>query len=157
MNLQPVEFDPSEELSRFGDDEHQLFSLSERVFFYLTETAHAIEAFSTPVFTIEPVLNPKNHAVIGAAVKFIIRSRAFLIDTGPRVRLWASSPDEPESDDRYLVFDGDASDPKAWDGLLKEIGRVEHFHVFIPHADKLRQMWTQFLAERQRRDDERGY
>ena len=97
MNLHPIEFDPGEELTRFGDAEHQLFGLPERVFFYLTTTCHSIEAFAEPTFTIEPVLNnPKDNAIVAAAVKFIIKTRAFLIDTGPRVRMWASMADEPD-------------------------------------------------------------
>ena len=159
MNMDPPrEFDPGEELTHFHDPEHELFGLPERVYFYLVVTAHAVEAFSAPVFTIEAVLDPKNHAVVGCAVKFVIRTRAFLIDTGPRVRLWAASADEPENgNDRYLVHEGDASDPKAWDGLLKEIGRVEKFGVFINHADRLRQMWSEWLVEQKRRRDERGW
>jgi hypothetical protein len=158
MNLDPpAEFDPSEELTHFADPEHELFSLPQRVYFYLVATCKAIGDFAEPVFTIEAVLSPKDNAVIGCAVKFIIRSRAFLIDTGTRVRLWAASADEPDGDDRYLVYDGDASDPKTWEGLLKTIGRVEKFGVFINHADRLRLMWTQWLAEQERRRDERGW
>ena len=54
MNIDPPrEFDPSEELTHFHDPEHQLFGLSERVYFYLVVTTHAIEAFSAPAFTID--------------------------------------------------------------------------------------------------------
>jgi len=158
MNLHPTEFDPSEELSRLGDPTQELFGLPQRVFFYLIETAHAIMAFAEPSFSIEPVLNnPKDNVVVGAAVKFIIRLNAFLIDTGPRVRLWASMADEPDSDDRYLVADGDASNPVAWQVLLYEIGAVEHFNIYIPHADKLRRMWSEWLVEQERRRKERGW
>ena len=60
--------------------------------------------------------------------------------------MWASMADEPDSDDRYLVHDGDACDPKAWEGLLIEIGRVERFEVLIHHADKLRRLWSELLV-----------
>jgi hypothetical protein len=156
MNLDPPrEFDPSEELANFPDCE--LYGLSERVYFYLVQTARSIEAFAEPVFTIEPVLSPKDNAVIGCAVKFIIRSRAFLIDTGPQVRLWAASADEPDGDDRYLVFAGDSGDSAAWQGLLETVGRVEKFGVHVPLADKLRHAWTSWLAEQERRRGERGW
>jgi hypothetical protein len=157
MNLEPIEFDPSEALTHFHDPEHQLYGLPERIYFYLVVTSHSVEAFATPVFTIEAVLSPKDNAVIGCAVKFIIKSRAFLIDTGTRVRLWAASADEPDYDDRYLVYDADSSDPKSWEGLLVEIGRVEKFGVLINHADKLRRMRSEWLVEQKRREDERGW
>ena len=37
------------------------------------------------------------------------------------------------------------------------IGRVEKFGVFINHADTLRRMWSEWLIEQKRRDDERGW
>jgi hypothetical protein len=64
---------------------------------------------------------------------------------------------KPDNDDRYLVHDGDASDPKAWDGLLQAIGRVERFNVHIPHADKLRHMWSEWLVVQERLRRERGW
>lgn len=152
------EFNTSEEITYFADPGHELYSLSERTFFYLAATASAIESFAESAFTVEPVLSPKNNAVVGCAIKFIIRRFAFLIDTGTRVRLWAASADEPdESRDRYLTCDGDASDPKSWESLLVQIGRCEKFYVAVPHADKLRHMWTQWTLMQQRRRDERGW
>lgn len=55
---QPIEFEPSEELSRFHDADQELYGLPERVYFYLLETCRAIEAFATPAFTIEAVYGP---------------------------------------------------------------------------------------------------
>jgi hypothetical protein len=159
MNIEPAsEFDPAEQLACFSDPEHERYSLDTRIYFYLIQTCRAAESFAAPVFAIEAVLDPKNHAVVGCVVRFIIHRHAFLIDTGAKVRLWAASADEPdESRSRYLTYDGDASDPKSWENLLKSIGRVEGFAVFVPHADKLRHTWTEWLAAQQRRRDERGF
>ena len=66
--------------------------------------------------------------------------------------------DEPDGDGgRWLVYDGDAFNAEAWEGLLKEIGRVEGFGVAMNHADTLRRMWTEWLVEKKRGDDERGF
>jgi hypothetical protein len=160
MNPHPIEFSPSEELGRFGDVGHELYGLSERVFFYLVSTCHSVMAFSEPSFTIEPVYGPPGPpgtTPSGCWVEFVVR-QAFWIDASPtRVRLWTSSGDEVDAHSRYLVFEGDCANPTAWEGVIKAIGRVEHFAVCIPLADKLRHLWTQLLAERQRRDDERGW
>jgi hypothetical protein len=80
----------------------------------------------------------------------------FWIDIYERVKLWAAEADEAGGS-RWLVYDGDPTDPGAWESLLREVGCVEHFNVHIPHADKLRHLWTQWLAERKRRRDERGW
>ena len=92
----------------------------------------------------------------GFFVEFVIH-QAFSINVtfGGRVQLWTYSADDTSS--QYLVHDGDVGDAKVWEGLLKEIGRVEKFGVLIPHADKLRQMWSSWLVEQQRRRDDRGW
>jgi hypothetical protein len=41
--------------------------------------------------------------------------------------------------------------------LLQIIGPIEKFHVQIPHADQLRQMWTEWLVEQERLRKERGW
>ena len=77
------------------------------------------------------VLNPKDNAVIGCAVKFIIKLRAFLIDTGPQVKLWAASADEPDTmTDTWSSMEMRPTLQHGRD-LLVVIGRVEHFQVFI--------------------------
>jgi hypothetical protein len=158
MNLDPpAEFGPSEELAHFGDPEHKLYGLPERVYFYLVQTCRAVESFAEPSFTIDSVFGPPGLTPAGAYVEFIVR-QAFWIDVSPaRVKLWTSSADDPDGRSRYLVYDGDASNPKAWESLLKTIGRVEKFGVLINHADRLRQMWSEWRIEQQRRDDERGW
>jgi hypothetical protein len=71
-----MEFDPGHELSHFGDAGHELYGLPLRVYFYLVETCHAIEAFSEPSFSIKP-------ASAGCFVEFIIR-KAFWIERDAR-------------------------------------------------------------------------
>ena len=158
MNLDPpAEFDPGEALALFAEPEQERYGLSDRTFFYLIVTCKAIDAFAEPSFTIDSVFGPPGLTPAGCFVEFIVR-QAFWLDVSPeRVKLWTSSADDAEARSRYLVHDGDASDPKSWDGLLQTIGRVEKFGVIVNHADRLRQMWTQCLAERKRRDDERGW
>jgi hypothetical protein len=152
MNLDPpVEFDPSEELSRLGDPAQQHYGLSERLFFYLVRTCRTIESFGELAFFAEPVDG-------GCRVEFIVHGHAFWVDTSPtRVRLWAGSIDGVDASNRYLVHDRDASDPKSWEDLLIEIGRVEKFGVHINLADTLRHEWSLWLVEQKRRDDERGW
>ena len=160
MNLDPpAEFDPGEALALFAEPGSERYGLSDWTFFYLVVTCKAVEAFSEPAFTIDAVFGPPGFTPAGAFVAFVIREHVFFIDTHTlRVKLWTASADDADGlRNKYLVFDGDSSDPKAWEGLLKEIGRVEKFGVFVNHADRLRLMWTQWLAERQRRDDERGW
>ena len=156
---QPAEFDPSEELTRLGDPSQEHFGLSERVYFYLVETAHAIEAFATPAFTIEAVLDLKTKAPAGCVVAFVVHQHEFWIDTHERVKLWAAEADDAgaSSGKRWLVFEGEAANSTAWEGLLKAIGRVEHFYVVGAHADKLRLMWTQWLAAQEHLRKERGW
>lgn len=157
----PREFDPDEELGRLNDPEQEHYGLSDRTFFYTIITCRAIESFAEPSFVIDAVLDPKTEAPAGCAVDFIVRSHAFRLDVGPqRVRLFASVADEPDNDNdnvRRCVFDGDAANPASWENLLIEIGHVEEFGVIGAHADRLRLMWTQWLAERNRRADERGF
>ena len=158
MNLDPpIEFDPSEELAHFHDPEQELYGLPERVYFYLIETCHAIEAFATPSFTIDSVFGPPGLTPAGCFVEFIVREHVFWVDTHARVKLWTASDDADAVRNRYLVHDGDASDPKAWESLLQAIGRVEKFGVLINHADKLRLMWSEWVLEQKRRRDERGW
>ena len=159
MNLDPpTEFDPSEALALFAEPGSERYGLSDRSFFYLVVSCKAIESFSTPVFSIDSVFGPPGLTPAGCFVEFIVRKHVFWIDTHARVKLWTASADDADGvRNRYLVHDGDASDPKAWDGLLQAIGRVEKFGVFINHADRLRVGWTQWLAEQQRRSDERGW
>ena len=158
MNLEPAaEFDPSEELAHFHDPEQKLFGLSERVYFYLIVTCKAVEAFAEPSFTIDSVFGPPGLTPAGCWVEFIVRQAFFIDVSRERVKLWTSSADDPEARSRYLVYDGDASDPKAWESLLKTIGRVEKFGVLINHADRLRLMWSEWLVEQKRRRDERGW
>jgi hypothetical protein len=100
MNPNPAEFNQSEELAHFADPGHELYGLSERVIFYLVETCHAIEAFSEPSFTIEPVYGPPGPpgtTPAGCFVEFVVH-QAFWIDTSStRVRLWTSSGDDAEA------------------------------------------------------------
>ena len=159
MNVDPPrEWDPSEELGCFGNDEHDLYGLSEQTFFWLTMTCRAVESFAEPQFSLDRVHGPA-FTPAGAFVAFIIKTNTFFIDVSTtHVKLFTASADDADAiRTRYLVYDGAADDPAAWESLLVQIGRCEKFHVFVPHADKLRMMWTQFLAERQRRSDERGW
>jgi hypothetical protein len=97
-------------------------------------------------------------ASAGCVVEFVLHQFTFRIDTRDRLKLWASEADEAGSGSRrWLVFEGDAANPTAWEGLLKAIGRVEHFYVVSEHADKLRHMWTTWLAEQERLRKERGF
>jgi hypothetical protein len=95
----------------------------------------------------------------GAWVEFVVKSHVFWIDAGlERVRLWTAGADDPNGlRTRYLVWDRDASDPKSWEGLLVEIGRVEEFGVHVNLADTLRHEWSQYLIEQERRRKERGF
>ena len=156
MNLDPIEFDLAEALTHFHDDGYELYSLPERIFFYLTVTARFIESFSTPAFMIERVLDQKTKAPAGCCVEFVVHAHEFRIDVFQRLKLFAAEADGADAH-RWLVFDADASNPSSWQGLLKAIGNVEHFYVVGAHADRLRLMWSQWLLERQRRDDERGF
>jgi hypothetical protein len=159
MNLDPpAEFDPSEELTHFADPGHELFGLNERIYFYLIVTCKAIDAFAEPSFTIDSVFGPPGLTPAGCFVEFIVRKHVFWVDTHTRVKLWTASADDADgARNRYLVHEGDASDPKAWEGLLKAIGRVEKFGVLINHADRLRLMWSEWLVEQERRRKERGW
>jgi hypothetical protein len=158
MNPQPTEFDLAEELTHFHDPGHELYGLPERIFFYLVQTCRAIEAFSTPSFGVEAVLDPKSQSSAGCVVEFVVHRHEFRIDTYERLKLWASDADEAGSgSSRWLVFEGDAANPTAWEGLLKAIGRVEHLYVVGAQADRLRHMWTQWLAEQERLRKERGW
>jgi hypothetical protein len=155
MNLDPPsEFDPSAALACLGETE--AYGLSTRVWFYLLATCRAVESLSAPVFTIESIHEPKNNAVAGCGVRFVVRRHEFLVDVYERVRLWASEADEPDGN-RWLVYDGTADNPTSWEALLREVGHVERFGVLINHGDALRRMWTEWLAERKRRRDERGW
>jgi hypothetical protein len=155
---QPTEFDPSEELTRLGDPDQERYGLSDRVFFYLIMTCRAVESFAAPAFTIDAVFGPPGLTPAGCWVEFIIK-QAFWIDVSQtRVKLWTASADDADGvRNRYLVHDGDSSDPKAWDGLLVSIGRVEKFGVFINHADRLRLMWSEWVLAQRRLRDERGF
>ena len=159
MNMEPAEFDPSEELTHFADPGHELFGLSERIYFYLIQTCRAVESFATPAFTVEAVLDPKTKAPAECHVEFVLHQHQFRIDTSiQRVKLWAGEADEAGSDARrWLVFDGEASNPTAWEGLLKQIGRFEHFYVVGEHSDKLRRTWSEWILAQQRLRDERGF
>ena len=155
-----AEFDPAEELTHFHDDEHQLYGLSERTFFYLVQTTRAIESFATPVFTVEAVLDPKTKAPAGGHVEFVVHQHAFRIDTWQHVKLWAGEADEADSSSsrRWLVFEGDAANPTAWQGLLQEIGRVEHFYVCRSATPtRFDRRGREWLVEQKRRRDERGF
>jgi hypothetical protein len=157
MNLDPpAEFNPSAELTRLGDTE--AYGLSTRVWFYLLQTCRAVESFSAPSFTIDRVFAAPGFTPAGCWVEFIVRKHVFWVDTHARAKLWTALADDADgARNRYLVYDGDASDPKAWDGLLQEIGRVEKFGILIPHADKLRHLWSEWVLEQKRREDERGW
>ena len=159
MNSNPADFDPSEELTHFHDDGHELYGLSERLFFYLARTCRTIQSFSELAFTIEPIFAPPGLTPSGAWVELVIKSHVFWIDAGiERVRLWTAGADDPDGlRNKYLVWDRVADDPKSWEGLLVEIGHVEKFGVHINLADTLRHEWSLWLLERQRRDDERGF
>ena len=158
MNMDPPrEFDPGEALALFAEPDSERYGLSDRAFFYLLVTCKAIDAFAEPAFTIEAVLNPKDNAVIGCFVEFIVK-QAFWIDVSPeRVKLWTASADDAEVRSRYLVHDGASDNPAAWESFLQAIGRVEKFGVIVNHADRLRQMWSEWLVEQKRRRDERGW
>jgi hypothetical protein len=155
----PRELDPSEELTRLGDPEHELFGLSQRVFFYLIKTCYTIQSFSELAFSIEPIFAPPGLTPSGAWVEFVIKSHVFWIDAGlERVRLWTASADDSDAiRHRYLVWDRAADDPKAWEGLLVEIGHVEEFGVYINLADTLRHEWSLWLIEQERRRKERDF
>ena len=160
MNLEPAaEFDPSEELAHFHDPEQKLFGLSERVYFYLIVTCKAIESFAEPSFTIDAVFGPPKLTPTGCFVEFVVREHVFWIDVShERAKLWAALADDADGiRNRYLVHDGAADNPAAWEGLLQAIGRVEKFGVIVNHADRLRQMWSGWLVEQKRRGDERGW
>jgi hypothetical protein len=159
MNPQPRELDPSEELTRLGDPEHELFGLSQRVFFYLIKTCHTVESFATPAFTIEPIFGPPGLTPSGCWTEFLIKSHVFWIDAGlEKVRLWTAGADDSDAfRRRYLVWNGDADNPQSWQGLLVEVGRVESIGVHINLADTLRHEWSMWRLEQQRRDDERGF
>jgi hypothetical protein len=159
MNPNPVEFDPREEFYRFGDPAQELFGLSQRVFFYLIKTCYTIQSFSEPAFTIEPIFGPTPSGASGGWVEFVIKSHVFWVDAGlERARLWTALADDSDAiHHRYLVWDRAADDPKAWEGLLVEIGRVEEFGVYVNLADTLRHEWSMWRLEQQRRDDERGF
>jgi hypothetical protein len=45
---EPTEFDLGAELAHFHDPGHELYGLSERVFFYLIQTCRFIESFAEP-------------------------------------------------------------------------------------------------------------
>jgi hypothetical protein len=158
MNSQPRELDPAEELTRLGDPAQELYGLSQRLFFYAIKTCYTVESFATPAFTIEPIFAPPGLTPSGAWVEFVIKSHVFWIDAGlERARLWTALADDSDAiHHRYLVWDRAADDPKAWEGLLVEIGRVEEFGVYVNLADTLRHEWSMWRLEQQRRDDERG-
>ena len=159
MNVDPPrQLDPTEALSLFGDPEHELYGLPERVWFYAVMTARAVESFSEPAFTIDRVHGPA-FTPAGAFIAFIIKAHVFFVDvSSTRVKLWTASADDADGvRTRYLVYDGASDNPESWESLLVEIGHCEKFGVYVPLADKLRVAWTQFLAERQRRSDERGF
>jgi hypothetical protein len=159
MNMEPIEFDPSTEISNFGDAGHELYGLRERRYFYLARTCSIIESFGKLAFAIEPIFCPPGLTPSGAWVEFVVKSRVFWIDAGlERVRLWTAGADDSDAiHHRYLVWNGDADNPQSWQGLLVEIGRVEGFAVCINLADTLRHEWSTWRLERQRRDDERGW
>jgi hypothetical protein len=101
---------------------------------------------------MDSVFGPPGLTPAGCFVEFIVREHVFWIDTHARVKLWTASADDADgARNRYLVHDKDASDPKAWEGLLKTIGRVEKFGVLINHADRLRLMWSEWLLAQRRR------
>ena len=59
MNLDPpIDFDPDEALSNFGDPDQKLYGLSERIYFYLIETCRSVQVFAGPAFTIDSVFGP---------------------------------------------------------------------------------------------------
>jgi hypothetical protein len=160
MNIDPpVPFDPSEALSLFAEPEQERYGLSDRIWFYTINTCRAVENFAESSFTIDKVFGPPGLTPSGCWVEFVIKSHVFWVDVSPtRVKLWASLADDPEVlRNRYLVHDGEADNPAVWESLLKTIGRVEQFGVFMNHADTLRRMWSEWLIEKQRRDDERGF
>ena len=99
-----------------------------------------------------PSSGPLTTFLAGCWIEFIIKTHAFWIDISPaRVKLLTASADDADgARTRYPVHDGDASDSKAWDGLLQAIGRIEKFNVLVHHADQLRQMWSEWLVEQQR-------
>ena len=160
MNVDPpIEFDPGEALSLFAEPGSERYGLSDRAFFYAIVTCRAVESFAEPAFSIDRVFGPPGLTPAGCWIEFIVREHVFWIDVSQtRVKLWTASADDADGvRNRYLVHDGDASDPKAWEGLLASIGRVEKFGVFIQHADRLRLMWTEWVVEQKRRRDERGW
>ena len=157
------EFDPATELTLFAEPGRERYGLPERTFFYLVVTCKAIESFSESSFLPGSLFKSGAASAaeltpVGAFVEFVIH-QAFSIHVtfDERMQLWAYPADKADTHDQYLIYDGAAGDPAAWEGLLKEIGRVEKFGVFINHADRLRLMWTQWLAEQKRRGDERGF
>jgi hypothetical protein len=160
MNLDPpIAFDPSEELSNFGDSSQEHYGLSERVYFYLIVTARHIESFAGPAFTIEAVFGPPKLTPAGCVVEFVVHHGFWIDVSAQRLKLWALQADQAgdASGSRWLVFEGNATNPTSWQSLLQAVGRVEGFYVVGAHADRLRQMHTQWLAARRRRDDERGF
>lgn len=167
MNLYPpVPFDPSEALSLFAEPTSERFGLSDRVWFYAINTCRAIESFAESSFTIDHVHIQKPTGQVGSVItparcwiEFIIKAHAFWIDVSPtRVKLWTALADDADgANNRYMVHDGDSFNAESWQALLVEIGRVEGFGVAINHADRLRQIFTQWLIEKKRGDDERGF
>jgi hypothetical protein len=158
MNIDPpIDFDPDEELARFGDSDQKLYGLPERIYFYLIETCRSVAVFAGPAFTIDSVFGPPGLTPAGAFVEFVAY-QAFWIDVSPtRVKIWTSSGDDADARNRYLIHDGDVCDPKAWEGALNAICRVEKVGFLTFHADRMRQRWSAWLVEQKRRGDERGW
>ena len=160
MNIDPpIPFDPSEALSLFAEPEQEHYGLSDRVWFYVINSCRAVENFAESSFMIDKVFAPPGFTPSGCFIEFVIKAHVFFIDVSPtRVQLWAAKADDSDAiHHRYLVWNRAVDDPKSWEGLLVEIGRVEQFGVCVNLADTLRLMWSQWLIEKKRRDDERGF
>ena len=119
----PAEFDPSEELTHFARPR--------------ARTLRPARADSSSTCRDLPGHRGLRRASIHASIPSSARRglprrllgrvhrppARFWIDTRTRsaVKLWTASADDADGlRNRYLVHDGDASDPKAWEGLLND-------------------------------------
>ena len=143
MNLDPPDqFDPSEALSLFAEPAQRTLWPERSDVLLLADHLPSHRELCRVILHDRQVHRPARSSVIthaGAGLSSSSRPTCSWIDVSPtRVKLWTASADDADAlRNRYLVHDGDASDAKAWEGLLKEIGRVEGFGVAMHHADTL--------------------
>ena len=127
MNLDPPKaFDPTEALSLFAEPTSERYGLSDRVLFYaqhLPSHRELCRVIASSLIRPHPEAygaGRLRHHASRCWIEFIIKAHVFWIDvSATRVRLWTALADDADGvRNRYLVHDGDASDAKAWEGLL---------------------------------------